>query len=92
MKGIKIIVSLRREMGKSFCWMILAILVMFTIIGSGISVHSIKNTDSNILASSTIKGDITITVLFAGPTETEKSLLDSAADKLRSDHPTLVSI
>lgn len=55
MKGIKIIVSLRREMGKSFYWMILTLLVMFTIIESGISVHSIKNTDSNILASPQFK-------------------------------------
>lgn len=55
MKGIKIIVSLRREMGKSFYCMILTLLVMFTIIGSGISVHSIKNTDSNILASPQLK-------------------------------------
>ena len=30
-----------------------------------------------------------MTVLFAGPNETGKSLVDSAADKLRSDHPDL---
>jgi multiple sugar transport system substrate-binding protein len=87
MKGIKITAYSRKEMGKSFYWMVLTLLIICTIIGSGVSVHSIKNTDSNILASPQLKENITMTVLFAGPNETGKSLVDNAADKLRSNHP-----
>ncbi|HJY15850.1 MAG TPA: extracellular solute-binding protein, partial [Nitrososphaeraceae archaeon] len=63
---------------------------MCTIIGSGVSVHFIKNTHPNIFASPQSKQNITMTVLFAGPNEMGKSLVDSAADKLRSNHPDLV--
>jgi multiple sugar transport system substrate-binding protein len=90
MKGIKINVSLRKWMGNGFYWMILSTLVMFTIIGSGVSVHSIKNTDSNTLTSPQSNENITITLQFAASNETNVfPLVDSAADKLRSNHPDL---
>jgi hypothetical protein len=45
---------------------------------------STDEVQGNILASPQSKENITITVLFAGPNETGKSLVESAANKLRS--------
>jgi multiple sugar transport system substrate-binding protein len=50
---------------------------------------STDEVQGNILASPQSKENITMTVLFAGPNETGKSLVDSAANKLRSVHPDL---
>jgi multiple sugar transport system substrate-binding protein len=74
-------------MKKGFYWMVPPFVIMCIVIVCG--VHFVQINPSYILASPQPKENITMTVLFAGPNETGKSLVDSAADKLTSNHPDL---
>jgi multiple sugar transport system substrate-binding protein len=78
-------------MGKTFHWIVLTFVTMCTVIIYGVSVNLIQNTPPYILASPQPKENITMTVIFNqfNFKDAGKSLVDSAADKLRSNHPDL---
>ena len=63
------------------------LVLMCIVIVFGVSLHFIQNS-AYILASPQPKENITMTVLFASPNEIS-TLVDSAANKLRSNHPDL---
>ncbi len=76
-------------MGKGFYWMAPTFVILCIVILSGVSVHFMQNTPSYILASPQPKENITMTIIFNTFQKSGKSLVDSAADKLRSNHPDL---
>ena len=84
-------------MKKSLCWMIVTFLtisavVVVVVVATNASFQFIQSTPfSYILASPQSKENVTITVIFNqfNPKGAGKSLVDSAADTLRSNHPDL---
>ena len=85
--------SLTKAMKKGLYWMAPTFVIMCIVIVCAVSLHPIQNSPPYILASPQSKENITITVHFAGPNETSRltvfPLVDSAVDKLRSNHPDL---
>ena len=76
-------------MGKGFYWMAPTFVIMCIVIIYGVSVNLIQDTPPFILASPQPKENITMTVIFDTFQTSGKILVDSAADKLRSNHPDL---
>jgi multiple sugar transport system substrate-binding protein len=73
--------------------MILAFMIISYGVVVCVSVHFKQNMSSDVLAYSQSNKNITMTVQFAGENETSSltvfPLVDTAADKLRSNHPDL---
>ena len=76
-------------MEKSFSWIALAFVIMCIVAVSGVSLHFIQISPSFVLASKQPKENITLAIIFDTLQTSGKPLVDSAADKLRSNHPDL---
>jgi multiple sugar transport system substrate-binding protein len=76
-------------MEKRFYWMASTFAIMCIVIVSCVSLHFIQIGPSYILASTQPKENITMTIMFNTFQTSGESLVDSAADKLRSNHPDL---
>ena len=78
-------------MGKTFHWIVVTFVTICTVIMYGVSVNLVQNTPPFILASPQPRENISMAVIFNqfNFKDAGKSLVDSAADKLRSHHPEL---
>jgi multiple sugar transport system substrate-binding protein len=74
---------------KTFHWIVLTFVTLCILIIYGVPVNLIQNTPPFILASPQPKENVTMTVIFNTFQTSGKSLVDTAADKLRSNHPDL---